>query len=948
MKRDGIPCLATRLLILAWLATCLTATGPAALAADPLPDALQEALERPLREKQGQVAKTESADGIHNQRAVFSRDFRKVDDSTFLGSMHVSTATSTQMITERRELTLKKAGGKWIIAEERVVDTHAGLYRWRGYNCYPFDEFLFDREGLRMSATNGGVCVFYLEGGVTGFSVVSDDMSYEYVPPEHLNMIRQGHDFYALHEFIMEDHERELLFEPDRFEVNCERDSCEELLAECFTGLVRLPASERTPDAHSIPAELDSGVGKLTRRQVREVEKSRRENPFQGFNRLPQKDNRFYVARVHKSDDHAIGIYYDNWQGFEVTFFVQQNTFDPEALVGPVFGYYTAETLSTTEPYDLERRDDYAARYHEVFSVKGTVEAGLEESEWVKGDIEFGINVKQPLKEIPFAIANIPRGDGQNFQRATLWVNSVQQDGQELTCVRTSPFTGLVVLPETVPAGTRLNLRMDFATRALYKRNYAFLQMNRFGWMPFVRFSDFVDEFELTIKTPAKYTILGIGHKVSERREGDVLITEWKADNPVVFPTLIFGKYRSATPRFDAKKLDGTVIPVAVHVDEVSMHQLDIDVSSGADAQEFVDASSAGARGIRGNQLRPIAEQAANAINLYAAVSGLDYPYGALNLVNDPAPALYGQAPSSLIYLGSWVFRGEGTMAGDTLIGGGGTGVSKFLKSVVAHEVGHQWWGSRISNANQRNYWFVETLAEYFSAIYLENVHGRKAYEEQVEEWRANILNTNRKSSVQDASALWPGEGGFSSYQSAVYNKGPYAFHILRETFGDEKFFAFLKQFSQELCAKREIVTRDIQQAAEKALGGFDEHGDPYYVDLDWFFDQWIRGTGIPQLKFDYTVRETEDRQYLVEGTIRQRVVVGNHRDLKIIEGKTYRGIVDITVQGKKGREYSSRILIEGAETPFHLKVSEKPIEVTLNKQGGMLAHDVVTDAGDW
>ena len=45
------------------------------------------------------------------------------------------------------------------------------------------------------------------------------------------------------------------------------------------------------------------------------------------------------------------------------------------------------------------------------------------------------------------------------------------------------------------------------------------------------------------------------------------------------------------------------------------------------------------------------------------------------------------------------------------------------------------------------------------------------------------------KSSVQDASALWPGEGGFGAYQSAVYNKGPYAFHILRTTFGDEKFF---------------------------------------------------------------------------------------------------------------------------------------------------------------
>ena len=50
------------------------------------------------------------------------------------------------------------------------------------------------------------------------------------------------------------------------------------------------------------------------------------------------------------------------------------------------------------------------------------------------------------------------------------------------------------------------------------------------------------------------------------------------------------------------------------------------------------------------------------------------------------------------------------------------TGIAKFLKSVVAHEVGHQWWGSRVSNANDRNYWFVESLAEYSSALCLEAV----------------------------------------------------------------------------------------------------------------------------------------------------------------------------------------------------------------------------------
>jgi aminopeptidase N len=308
---------------------------------------------------------------------------------------------------------------------------------------------------------------------------------------------------------------------------------------------------------------------------------------------------------------------------------------------------------------------------------------------------------------------------------------------------------------------------------------------------------------------------------------------------------------------------------------------------------------------------------------------------------------MYGQAPSSLIYLGSLVVRGEGEMSGEgSLFGGGGTGTSKFLKSVVAHEVGHQWWGSRVSNSNQRNYWFVETLAEYFSALYLEAVFGRKEYDEQVEEWRRNVLNNNLKTSVQAADSLWAGEGsrnGQGARQSLIYNKGPYAFHVLRETFGDEKFFPFLKGFTQELAEKKQIVTRDIQLAAEYNLGGLDEQGNHYNVDLEWFFDQWIRGVGLPEFTLDYSVRQTEDGSYLIEGNVSQAVLIGSGNSATKVDGKFYRGVVDLRVTGKKtGEEFQKKLVLDGESTDFAVKVPVEPVAVTLNKGGGMLARDVI------
>jgi aminopeptidase N len=162
-----------------------------------------------------------------------------------------------------------------------------------------------------------------------------------------------------------------------------------------------------------------------------------------------------------------------------------------------------------------------------------------------------------------------------------------------------------------------------------------------------------------------------------------------------------------------------------------------------------------------------------------------------------------------------------------------------------------------------------------------------------------------------------------------VYAKGPYAFHILRETFGDEKLLAFLKNLMAELAGKN-IVTRDIQRVAEQSFGG----------TMEWFFDQWVRGTGIPEYKISYDYRQAEDRSFIVEGNVTQRVVAGlKKHELKDVY---YRGIVPITVLGKDGQEYPARVLVEGPDTKFAFKVPVKPTEITLNKYGEILAHPVL------
>ena len=233
---------------------------------------------------------------------------------------------------------------------------------------------------------------------------------------------------------------------------------------------------------------------------------------------------------------------------------------------------------------------------------------------------------------------------------------------------------------------------------------------------------------------------------------------------------------------FDALRADGDKIPVAIYVDRDNMR----------------------AWNIRPKQLRPLADDAANALNLYREIFGVEYPYARLDLVNDTA-SLRGQSPASLIYLGSAAFRGEGALSDAS--------ATTFVKSLVAHEVAHQWWGSLISNANSRNYWFVESLAEYSAALFVEARYGAKAYKKHVRAWRREILRADLRVSVQDAPILWSGRAvpRGAGYRAAVYAQGPYMFHILRNSFGDEKFFAFLAVPTGDILGRKITPPAEIQ-----------------------------------------------------------------------------------------------------------------------------------------
>ncbi|MFQ5671145.1 MAG: M1 family metallopeptidase [Acidobacteriota bacterium] len=857
--------------------------GPGPFAAARLPHALQASLEEPLKARVAALLAEKNQQGASFKRGSYSRNFLKVDDATYQVSFHQDTAKKDRLLTERNLLTLvpnpEKSG--WSVQSAELKDSYEGLFRLvpGDEKFFSFSGFHFSREGLTVQATHGELVQDYRRGQTELMLVAAEDLAFAYQPPGKLDQ--------SLYTVFTEEHPGDLIFDPEYLFIACAPATCQEILTTSFDGMAPISSDEADPRIRKPYDEF-----------INDQRESRKTDGFSGFERPYEEGRRILTMVIKKNGvDQRVFFRYDSVAPREVSF--------GATGLGRLFAYYSQATREGNQtPYQLERRDDLDARDNELDTLTGEVELALVDSEAMAGDLHFGLTLKRDLREIPFHIAQLSRGSssGKDAKHPRMIINSIRDgDDHELTWVKTGPVSGLVVLPALARAGTKLSLHVQFENKAcIYKLTPSYSYLDRGGWLPFVRPDDMIDALDLTVKVPATYKTLGIGQEVENEKEGKVSITRWVADAPVSFPTVIYGDYVEATPDFDATKSTGEKIPVTMHVDRVSVNN-----------------------SIRPKQLKPLVNDAANALNLYREIFGVDYPYGKLDLVNDPGfgGLLYGQSPSSIVYIGNLAFRGEGALADF----GAGSGITKFVKSLVSHEVGHQWWGSRITNANSRNYWFVESLAEYASALFLETSRGPRAYQKHVKGWRDEVLAGDLHVSVQDATTLY----GLRNHQTAVYAKGPYVFHIMRSTFGDKKFFAFLKMLAQDLKG-REIVTRDIQKEAEKAFG----------VNMEGFFDQWIRGVGIPEFTLKYKSSRQKDGNYLVEGTIRQRVLVGKEKHE--IPDRYYLALVRLMVGGKKNTIYPKNLVVNGPETSFRAKVPEAPRSVVINKDGEVLAYDVI------
>jgi aminopeptidase N len=211
---------------------------------------------------------------------------------------------------------------------------------------------------------------------------------------------------------------------------------------------------------------------------------------------------------------------------------------------------------------------------------------------------------------------------------------------------------------------------------------------------------------------------------------------------------------------------------------------------------------------------------------------------------------LFGSYPFIQEKYGHAQFGRGGAMEHQTM-----TSTTTFNEDVIAHELGHQWFGDLITCANWQELWLNEGFATYSEALFRESVYGFASYREHIDARMQAAYSAPGTLYVQDTSTV-----GELFRFSRVYAKGATVLHMLRHVLGDSTFFRGLRAYAADPRFRFGVATTaDLRGVFETVSGR----------PLGFFFDQWVFGEGYPVYSAEQVV-VPDGGGYLTTVTLRQ------------------------------------------------------------------------------
>jgi len=319
------------------------------------------------------------------------------------------------------------------------------------------------------------------------------------------------------------------------------------------------------------------------------------------------------------------------------------------------------------------------------------------------------------------------------------------------------------------------------------------------GWWPCKQdLIDKIDSIDVYITHPSQYKAASNGVLLSEKTSDSSKTTHWKHKHPI-----------------PAYLIAIAVTNYAVYNDHVNNGDFDVV-----------------------NYVYPETLQSTK--NATAVTPSIIDLYGSLFEMYPFADEKYGHAE----------FGWGGGMEHTTMTFMGG-----WNRSLIAHELAHQWFGNKVTCGSWEDIWLNEGFATYLDALVIENFDGENTFKS----WRTSRVNhiTSQPSGSTFVSDTTSVNRIFDGRLS--YNKGAMILHMLRYKLGDTDFFQSIKNYlADPKLTYGYARTIDLQKHFEAVSG----------KDLTEFFKDWFYGEGYPTYEVTWYQNPTsKEVQFTVNQT---------------------------------------------------------------------------------
>ena len=164
------------------------------------------------------------------------------------------------------------------------------------------------------------------------------------------------------------------------------------------------------------------------------------------------------------------------------------------------------------------------------------------------------------------------------------------------------------------------------------------------------------------------------------------------------------------------------------------------------------------------------------------------------------------------------------------------TTIGGFSFHLVAHEMGHMWFGDNVTCATWQDIWVNEGFATYSDYLANENLKGWSEAQQFIKSAQNNAMSQPGGTIYIPEDEIHPGNEWRIFNGRLSYDKGAAIIHALRhEIQDDDLFFDCLGQYQTQY-GDSTATGEDFKNVVEDVTG----------KDWDYYFDQWYYGEGYP------------------------------------------------------------------------------------------------------